>query len=266
VLILLPGPALNAYNDIPSLTGDEPSSLSPAECLIVIDSGYTQTTVTPVVYGRPIHSAIRRLELGGKQLTNYLKELISLRHYGLMDDPYLVSQIKEDACFVTQDLKHDAEITWKGNRSAKNTPTTATAQIDIVQEYVLPDYLNTFRGHLRPLDPARNTPAARFGPDATNQAANAASREESFPLGNERFMVPELIFTPSDIGMPQAGLAEVIVQSLSTLPAGLWPAMLANVIVVGGNAKLPGFVERLESDLRSLTPADCMLRVRSPKE
>ncbi|RYG67442.1 hypothetical protein EON77_16495 [bacterium] len=75
-----------------------------------------------------------------------------------------------------------------------------------------------------------------------------------------------MIFTPSDIGMPQAGLAEVIVQSLSTLPAGLWPAMLANVIVVGGNAKLPGFVERLESELRALAPADCMLRVRSPEE
>ena len=57
--------------------------------------------------------------LGGKQLTNYLKELISLRHYGLMDDPYLVSQIKEDACFVSQDFKGDIEEVWKGNRSNK---------------------------------------------------------------------------------------------------------------------------------------------------
>jgi len=265
VLIVWLGPALNAYNDIPSLTGDEPSSISPAECILVVDSGYTQTTVTPVIYGRPLHSAIRRLELGGKQLTNYLKELISLRHYGLMDDPYLVSQIKEDACFVSQDFKHDTEFAWKGHRSLK-IPTPETVRTDIVQEYVLPDYLSTFRGHLRPLDPARNTPAARFGPDAASQAASAASREEFFPLGNERFVVPELIFTPSDIGMPEAGLAEVIVQSLSTLPAGLWPAMLANVIVVGGNAKLAGFVERLERELRALTPADCMLRVRSPEE
>lgn len=256
---------MNAYNDITSLTGDAPSTTSPAECILVVDSGYTQTTVTPVVYGRPVHSAIRRLELGGKQLTNYLKELISLRHYGLMDDPYLVSQIKEDACFVTQDFKRDTELSWKENRSFKK-PAADIPQNDIVQEYVLPDYLTAFRGHLRPLDPARNTPAARFGPDAINQAANTTTREEFFPLGNERFVVPELIFTPSDIGMPQAGLPEVIVQSLSTLPTGLWPVMLANVIVVGGNSKLPGFVERLENELRSMTPADCMLRVRSPEE
>jgi len=233
-----------------------------AECILVIDSGYTQTTVTPVLYGRPIQSAIRRLELGGKQLTNYLKELISLRHYGLMDDPYLVSQIKEDACFISQDFRRDIEKAWKGNALFRTTSSTR-GQPETVQEYVLPDYLTTFRGHLRDRDITKNIPGSRFGTGAANPAQ---AQEESFPLGNERFVVPELLFSPSDIGMSQAGLPEMVVQSLSSVPSGLWPVLLANVIVVGGNAKMPGFVERLQNELRALTPADCILRVRCPEE
>jgi actin-related protein 6 len=72
-------------------------------------------------------------------------------------------------------------------------------------------------------------------------------------LGNERFTVPELFFNPGDLGMKQAGIHEIVMQSLSKLPPGLWPVMLANILVVGGNAKIPGFVERLWVDL-SLSP------------
>ena len=64
-------------------------------------------------------------------------------------------------------------------------------------------------------------------------------------LGNERFTVPELLFNPGDIGMKQAGLPDTIMQSMSGLPPGLWTAMLSNILVVGGNANLPGFVDRL---------------------
>ncbi|KAI9788240.1 MAG: Actin- protein 6 [Piccolia ochrophora] len=85
-------------------------------------------------------------------------------------------------------------------------------------------------------------------------------------LGNERFVVPELLFRPGDIGMEQAGIAELITHSLATLPGALWPALLANVVVVGGNAHMPGFVERLSTDLRKLVPAECTLRVGKPSK
>ena len=64
-------------------------------------------------------------------------------------------------------------------------------------------------------------------------------------LGNERFSVPELLFNPGDIGMKQAGLPESIMQSLKSVPTALWAAMLANIYIVGGNAKLKNFAERL---------------------
>lgn len=241
------GPSLNIWNDIPALTGDRPSYTQPAECAVIIDCGYSDTTVTPVIYGRPVQPAIRRLEIGGKTMTNLLKELSSVRHWNLMDESFLVSQIKEDTCYVSQDFKKDLQKAWdmRGPKQKLNA-----LQQGVVLEYILPDYRSTYRGHVRT--------------DFT--APSASTDEASLPLGNERFAVPELLFNPSDVGSSQAGMAEVVVQSLSCIPTALWPGLLANIVVVGGNAKLPGFVQRLQTDLRALTPGDCLLRVRAPED
>lgn len=180
-------------------------------------------------------------------MTNLLKELASLRHWNLMDDSYLVSQIKEDTCYVSQDFKTDLQKVWN-LRGPKHK--MKALHDGIVSEYILPDYRITFRGHMK----------------ADHSAAPASVDETSLPLGNERFVVPELLFRPSDIGSHQAGLPEVIVQSLTCLPSAMWPGMLANIIVVGGNARLPGFLQRLEMELRAITPVDCMLLIRAPKD
>ena len=83
---------------------------------MVIDSGYSHTTVTPVLQGRPLQSAIKRLDVGGKVLTNYLTRLISLRHFDMRNDTYIVNEMKELSCYVSADFKADLEKSWKGTR------------------------------------------------------------------------------------------------------------------------------------------------------
>ena len=253
------GPTLNAYNDISALFGYPPLHKTPSECLILIDSGYSHATVTPLVYGRPIQSAIRRLEIGGKFLTNHLKELVSIRHWDLHNDPHVISLIKDDTCFISSDFDRDLQRTWKGSRTPQDPSN------DVILDYVLPDFETLFRGYSRPHDPSPvaivrslNVGNAPRGPQA--------QIEHSFPIGNERFTVPELLFNPPDVGMGQAGLAEIVVQSLSCVPQGLWPGLLGNVVLVGGSAKMPGFVDRLEGEIRSLVPADIVVRVKRPEE
>lgn len=265
-LIFHSGPSLNAYNDIAAIHDDSTSAGKP-DCILVIDSGFSHTTVTPILNGRPIQSAIRRLEVGGKLLTNRLKSLISQRHFNLMDESYIVNQIREDTCFVSLDFKRDLAQTWT-NRPRRDS-RMATTTDSITLDYVLPDYHNAIRGFARPHDPT--PPAVRLAAAAAQakqlgQPLQLHKKEDFFPLGNERFVVPELLFNPSDISLRQAGLAEVIVQSLDVLPTGLWPALLANVVVVGGTSKTPGFRERLELDLRSLAPVECKVRVGLPDD
>lgn len=85
-------------------------------------------------------------------------------------------------------------------------------------------------------------------------------------LSNERFCVPELLFNPSDIGVKQAGLAEGVMQSLEMVPDQLKPALLANIVIVGGNANIPGLKERFEADLRPMAPTEAVVRVAVPED
>jgi actin-related protein 6 len=259
-----PAPTLNAYTDIQSIFKSPPRDPAstptlPAEILMLIDSGYSHTTIAPLLLGHPIQSAIRRLDVGGKLLTNYLTRLLSLRQYDMRNDTYLVNEIKEATCYVSKDLKADMERTWKGPKGDRR-PVYETAD-GIAKDYVLPDYHGRAKGYVRDHDPK----AATKLKEMVKGKAMGAS-EDVLTLRNERFTVPELLFSPTDIGLRQSGIAQQVMDSLSSLPMGLWPGFLANIVVVGGNSKIEGFVFRLQAEIRSLAPAECIVRVARPAD
>lgn len=195
--------------------------------------------MTPLFHGRPINQAIRRLDIGGKFLTNYLKELVSIRQYNMLDETHLMNEVKEAICYVSQDFKRDLERTWK--RTSTNRRQALDGEKEIVVDYVLPDYNAHKQGFMRPHDPSLSAKLRKMGSMAG--AGNVA--EDAMKLASERFTVPELLFSPGDVGMKQEGLPGTVLQSLSGLPPGLWPAMLANILVVGGNSMIEGFMARL---------------------
>ena len=269
---------MNAYNDLHPLFEGESRPKSdrlselPLECLLVIDSGYSHTTITPIFEGRAIQRAIRRLDFGGKHLTNLLKEIISVRYFDLHQDTKIVNDIKEDACFVSRDVKIDMEKTWKGNKGRrKHYPVTngddetgpndkGTTNEDARIDYVLPDGIHLLRGYSMPHDPTAAAARKR------KLNATAPDSEASMTLGNERFAVPEIVFRPSDIGSKQPGLADCVSQSLAVLPQLVQATMLSNVLVVGGNAKIPGFVDRVQEELRTRVKTEWAVRVRKMED
>ena len=66
-----------------------------ARCGVVVDVGFSFAHCTPVFDGRVVRGAVRRVNLGGKALTNYLKELVSYRQWNMMDEYFLVDDVKE---------------------------------------------------------------------------------------------------------------------------------------------------------------------------
>jgi len=83
-------------------------------------------------------------------------------------------------------------------------------------------------------------------------------------MNNERFTLPEIIFRPDDIGLShsfffflnhllifltpglnQSGLSMTIAGSISLLPEDIRDMFWANIGLIGGNTKFPGFSERL---------------------
>lgn len=249
-------PSLNAYAPSPFLSSSsQPQAGTPLECSLVIDSGHSHTTVTPLYHGRALHPACRRLDIGGKTLTNHLRNQLS-RTMDMNREEWISQEIKEDVCYVVTDsneFSSTLERVWKGGQK---DPRTIDASI--VVDYVLPDYEQLKRGFARPHDPSKSARMRRLGIGGVSEMV--------LPIGNERFTVPELLFTPSDIGMQQDGIAGTVLQSLQALPKGLWQAFLANVVVVGGTSKLPGFAERLEADLRSLVDDSHLVRVAKAED
>lgn len=233
---------------LPSIAGDQieiggdqttkkNSKLRKSDTTLVIDSSYSATTVTPIIDDKIFYPGIKRLNIGGKLLRNYLKETISYRHYNMMDESYIVNEVKEQCCYVSTKFAEDLDLCKK----------LSLAKNPLAIEYVLPRA--SAAGHVR-------SRTEQSDPD-----------DQILILANERFNIPEVLFNPSDIGVSQAGISEVIMQSLQTVPdRDVRALLLGNTVFVGGSIKFAGFQERVSRELRSLAPDDAFLRLGFPDE
>ncbi|KAL3233485.1 Actin-like protein ARP6 [Nakaseomyces bracarensis] len=197
---------------------------------LVIDSGFNCTWVIPLIKGVPFYKAVKKLDIGGRFLNGLLKETISFRHYNVMDETILVNNIKEKCLFV------DPVSYFKAfNRKEEDT-------ID----YVLPDFQTSFQGYVR--DPKIPLP----------------ENSQVLTLKDERFSVPEVFFHPEITQLLKPGLIETILESIHMLPEVLKPIMASNIVCTGGNFNLPGFANRLVSELQRQLPTDWICRAKIP--
>ncbi|KAI3461616.1 hypothetical protein Pfo_018279 [Paulownia fortunei] len=87
-----------------------------------------------------------------------------------------------------------------------------------------------------------------------------------FTLTNERFLVPEMIFRPADLGMNQAGLAECIVRAVNSCHPHLHPVLYDSIILTGGSTLFPRFAQRLERELRPLVPDEYQVKITTQED
>ena len=91
------------------------------------------------------------MDVGGKALTNYLKELITHRQWNMMDDTALVNQIKEELCFCAQDYTAELRQCQKDSVPAARIAAFERGQYPgMYREFVLPDYHKIMRGYVKP--------------------------------------------------------------------------------------------------------------------
>ncbi|KAJ4818718.1 Actin family protein [Rhynchospora pubera] len=262
----------------------------PAVASLVVDCGFSFTHAAPVMQNLTLNYGVKRMDLGGKALTNYLKELVSYRSLTVMDETLLIDHAKEQLCFVSLDLQHDLRLSRK---SGKENILKCT--------YVLPDGVTHTKGFVKDLNEARRYLSLPDG--TTNCTTDLASKMgemggqgdtdkaedrrkvdltqnvtpkfspkekkgysfgfvlisyptsslvQEFVLTNERFLVPEMLFQPVDLGMNQAGLAECIVRAVNSCHPYLHPVLFQNIILTGGSTLFPRFAQRLERELRPL--------------
>lgn len=97
------------------------------ECSLIVDSGFSFAHVIPVTKGSILWDGVRRysllisyhkhprptcwyrIDVGGKLLTNQLASIISFNHYHVLDQTYMVNDIKEKCCRVSSSFADDLE-------------------------------------------------------------------------------------------------------------------------------------------------------------
>lgn len=246
--------------------------VSKAQCSLVVDCGFSFTHAAPVFQNFTMNYAVKRLDLGGKALTNYLKELVSYRAVNVMDETLMMDDVKEKLCFVSLDVPRDLQIS---RRPGKDNFHRCT--------YVLPDGITYTKGFVKDLNEAQrfltlqdeSLPPPPGTKEDTSQLEVMEKAEErrkidltknEFNLTNERFLVPEMIFRPADLGMNQAGLAECIVRAVNSCHPHLHPVLYESIILTGGSTLFPHFAERLEKELRPLVPDNYQVKITSQED
>ncbi|KAL4233379.1 Actin-related protein 6 [Mactra antiquata] len=209
-------------------------------CSVVLDTGYSFSHIIPYCRGKKLKDSIVRVNVGGKVLTNHLKEIISYRQLMVMDETYVINQLKEDVCYVSSQFNQDMQLSRK--KGLDNT---------VMRDYILPDYTHIKRGYVRPQE---------------ETTGRAQGNEQIIRMNNERFAVPELLFHPSDVGVQEMGITEALISAISsTKPDEMHPHLYGNILTTGGNCLIPGFEERFYTDVRSMAPDEYDISVTSPK-
>lgn len=95
------------------------------------------------------------------------------------------------------------------------------------------------------------------------QRRKLAEEEQVLRVSVERFVVPEVLFRPSDAGLAAdlVGLAPAIVKSIQACPQHFHPALYQSIYLVGGLCQIPNLKSRLELELRTLIPVEYDLAI-----
>lgn len=143
--------------------------------------------------------------MGGKLLTNYLKELVSYRQYNMMDEFLLMNDVKEALCFVSDNLIKDLQransLTAHTSKFQRGLLLQDPAGNALRQFYVLPDGQHVLKGFVKD----------------SNSMDVGMGKEQLLMMETERIAVPELLFHPCDVSIEEGGVVHCAQQSLQAL-------------------------------------------------
>lgn len=190
---------------------------------MVLEIGDGVSQFVPIYEGELMKHSILRLNLGGRDLTNYLQKLLNYNGY-INDLPYqnyqfvtscekqIAHDIKEKLSYVAFDF--DAEK-QKANSSYENYVA-----------YILPD-------------------------------------GRAITLNNEHFYCPELLFKPYLNGFDYDGIDKTLFDSIMLCNENIRQDLCSNIVLAGGTTMIKGLSERIEKEITNLVPPNMRINIIS---
>ncbi|KAF7508414.1 Actin-like protein [Endocarpon pusillum] len=193
---------------------------------VVLDVGDGVSHAVPVYEGFAINSAIRRVDVAGRDVTEYLQTL--LRKAGWVfhtsAEKEIVRQMKETVGYLALDPRKEEKEWARGVYPGAEEERTSK-----IVEYALPD-------------------------------------GQKIKIGAERFRAPEILFDPALIGLEYSGVHQMVVDAIQRTDMDLRKNLYANVILSGGATLTKGFGERLLGEVKKLAMRDTRIKIYAPPE
>lgn len=201
---------------------------------MMLDVGHSGVICVPVYKGHIIQHGIRRSNVGGGNVTEYLMKILLKRGYLFMyvhfvvlltlaifffrtwADRDAVREIKEQLCYAALDFEQEM--------------SSAAFSSTLEKIFQLPD-------------------------------------GQVITISHKRFRCVEPLFQPSFLGMEGVGgIHELVYESIMAIDASLMTLMLENIVLAGGSSIIPGIADRLVKEITSFAPATMQVRVVAPPE
>lgn len=197
---------------------------------LYVDVGDTVSYTYPIFEGQVLEHSIQRIDLGGRDVTNYLARMLNQRkrEFNTSSSKLTVNEIKEKLCYISRDF---------GPELLQVSPRYTTFSEPIYE--LIAEYCGV------------------LNPDTTQYILPDGRTIE---CGVERFLCPEILFRPSLIGREEPGLAEMIINTINASPIDTRRDLCGNINIIGGSTLFSNFGDRIQSDVAKLSPQNRKVR------
>lgn len=224
---------------------------------IVLDCGHTVTNTVPIFEGHALLHAANRLNIGGRDITDYLMRLLNDRGHSFTTsgEREIARDIKENLCHFEPKL-----VEFEHYYTVNNLLERAVIM------------RNVFGGDITRILSQYLPQSAEQDVDYQSIFNDLKTVDYELPdgqviaVGEERLKAPQILFQPNLVDQNGDGVHKLLLDSIGKCEKDIQRDLFGNVVLSGGSTMFHGILETLQMELEVFAPKSTKIDVIAPPE